>query len=74
MDQIQETAHPLSAAAAPVANNNIQPVAKMLPQMDKRLRSLEEQVCSQCLLYGTEGANIYQPQRWCNSWCARLEW
>jgi len=58
MDQIQETAHPLSAAAAPVANYNIQPVAKMPPQMDKRLRSLEEQVCSQCLLYGTEGANI----------------
>ena len=58
MDQIQETAHPLSAAAAPVANYDIQPVVKMLPQIDKRLRCLEEQVCSQCLLYGTEGANI----------------
>ena len=51
MDQIQETAHPLSAAAAPVANYDIQPVVKMLPQIDKRLRYLEEQVCSQCLLY-----------------------
>jgi hypothetical protein len=37
MDQIQETVHPLSAAAAPVANYNIQPVAKMPPQMDKKL-------------------------------------
>lgn len=58
MDEIQEAPHSLPMAAAPVPNYNVQPIAKMPPQMDKRLRNLEEQVCSQCLLYGTKGGNI----------------
>ena len=58
MDQIQEAPHPLPTAAAPAANYNTQPIAKMPPQMDKRLRNLEEQVCSQFLSCVIEGANL----------------